>query len=611
MKTTSSTLFAASIGLLSLHLALSCAGPERVPLGEAGAGGGGAGTTATGSSASSTTGGMGGAGGATSSASSTSSTGGGGQGGQGGTPCSAGSVICEGSVKKVCDGNGGFTEMADCAPQACAPGVGCAVCAPGSASCSGNISSVCKSDGSGYDTFVCDPEQGVTCDAATGACSGACAPKSLGHSFIGCDYYPTVTANGVQANPFHFAVIVSNTSASPADVKVTQGLATIATTTVAANDVAVITLPWVDSLKQSNATKLVLQGAYRLRSTQPVTVYQYSPLEYTVAGVFSYTNDASILLPVNTWTGNYRVASRATLSTGSPGFYAVVASENNTTVVVTPPSGGGGGVAPGAGIDATGTGTVFMNAGDALEVFSGPTGNPGDVTGTLVAASKPVQVIGGHTGAYVPDGTCCADHLEESIPPLETLSPDYVVTAPLLTAGGNPVPNVVRIIATQNGTTLTYDPPQGGAPTSIPLAGGYVEIVGTAADFEVQANAKIIVAQFLESETVVGGGDPSMTLAVAKQQYRKSYLFHAPTNYTQNFVNVVAPTGATVTLDGASVVGFGPIGGTGYSVARVLLSNSGNGTHAVSSSVAFGISVYGYGDYTSFWYPGGQNLEHL
>ena len=32
------------------------------------------------------------------------------------------------------------------------------------------------------------------------------------------------------------------------------------------------------------------------------------------------------------------------------------------------------------------------------------------------------------------------------------------------------------------------------------------------------------------------------------------------------------------------------------------------GTHTISSSVPFGITVYGYANYTSYMYPGGLNL---
>src|SRR5262245_58796243 len=45
------------------------------------------------------------------------------------------------------------------------------------------------------DETTCDPLQGMTCSPTTGRCEGACA--ALGTSYIGCEYYPTVTANDV------------------------------------------------------------------------------------------------------------------------------------------------------------------------------------------------------------------------------------------------------------------------------------------------------------------------------------------------------------------------------------------------------------------------------
>ena len=105
-------------------------------------------------------------------------------------------------------------------------------------------------------------------------------------------------------------------------------------------------------------------------------------------------------------------------------------------------------------------------------------------------------------------------------------------------------------------------------------------------------------------------GDPGMALAVGKEQYRNSYLFHTPTNYTSSFVNIVAPTGATVTLDGVPVSGFIAIGNSGFGLARVSLS-VGTGNHNISGTQPFGITVYGYGDYTSYWYAGGLNLTKL
>ena len=600
-------------------------GPGGASTGSGGHGGsGGQVSTTTGSggdaTTTSTTTGAGGA--------STSSSG---AGGAGGTPCASGTIECAGNVQKVCDGNGGFVTT-DCAAtnQVCVPALGCLACTPGTGSCAGNLGTYCLGDGTGFATETCDAVQGTTCNAQTGQCDGACGPKAIGKSYIGCDYYPTVTANLV-ATQFHFAVAVSNTTAMSAAVTVTQGANTIASVNVAANSVQVMTLPWQNALKgpASNngiafpASVKVVQGAYRLRSTQPVVVYQFNPLEYTNGGnclfdqtACSFSNDASLLLPTNAWTGTYRVAARHHFYTSS-GFYAVTASADNTTVTVTAAPGGGKVKTGIAGIPASGNGQVVLNAGDVIEVVTtgndAIAGNSDDVTGTLVSADKPVQVIGGHQCTYVPDTTGYCDNLEESMFPYESLANDYIVAAPLIPTGGNtPKVEMVRIVATQPNTTLTYDPPQGGAPAAIGAAGAWVEIASSAKDFKISANQPIMVVQYMTGQDAGGNsGDPAMALAVATSQFRKSYLFHAPTNYETSYVNIIAPTGIPVNLDGAVVAGFTPIGGTGYSVARKSLSNAGTGNHTADSADGFGISVYGYGQYTSYWYPGGSDLTVL
>jgi hypothetical protein len=300
----------------------------------------------------------------------------------------------------------------------------------------------------------------------------------------------------------------------------------------------------------------------------------------------------------NTWT-DY----------GYPGFYAVVASEDATSVTLAPgPTGGV--VLAGGGVPANGVATVTLNRGSVLQVLSGGT-LANDVTGTIVTATKPIQVIGGHDCTDVPYGWHWCDHLEENMFPIATLGKDYLTTAPSLP--GNPLPKkaIVRIIGVEAGATvLTYDPP-GTGPASIGAQGAYVE-VDTATSFRVTGDKKLLVAQYMEGQSVGGGsGDPAMALAVPLGQYRNDYLFHAPTSYETNYVNVLAPTGAAVTLDGSAVAGFTAIAGTGYGVARVQFPVGGTGTHRLTSSLAVGITVYGYGQYTSYWYPGGLNLSDL
>jgi hypothetical protein len=109
-----------------------------------------------------------------------------------------------------------------------------------------------------------------------------------------------------------------------------------------------------------------------------------------------------------------------------------------------------------------------------------------------------------------------------------------------------------------------------------------VEIDDIANSFMITASAKVLVAQYMEGQTAGGDhGDPAMTLAVPVEQFRSSYMFHAPTTYTSNYVDITAPAAA----------------------------NDGN--HSITGTAAFGVTVYGYGQFTSYWYPGGLNLTSV
>ena len=525
-------------------------------------------------------------------------------------PCAPGTIVCDGEVAKVCDGLGGFESQETC-PKACAPSLGCVECVPGEGICEGAVARTCDEQGQGYVDTVCDDVQGVVCEA--GACVGACTPALLGTSYIGCEYYAVVTPNLVFPDYiFSFAVVVSNVSEEDADVTITRGDAPVLDILVPSNTVEVVPLPWLEG-KYVDTSQIVANGAYRIRSTQPVTLYQYSPLDYQKNGEFSYSNDASLLMPTNVWGTDTMAIARNTFN-GSPGAYAVVAREDGTQVTVTP-SATGGIIIAGGGIAADGTGTVMLDAGDVLEVISGLGGGSpdvADVTGTRVASDKPVMVIGAHNCTFIPYDLCCCDHLEEINLPVENLAKEYLVTTPLVKPFGmDPFIKArrVRMVATADGTTLTYDPPQEGAPATLAKAGDYAE-VQTDKDFKITANFKIAVSEYLLSQQAGGdAGDPAMTISVPLEQYRKSYSFHAPTNYESNFINVTAPNGAQITLDGAPLAGFTPIGGTGFGIARVELSNAGDGDHSLVGDLAFGVQVYGYGQYTSYWYPGGLNLD--
>ena len=522
-----------------------------------------------------------------------------------GMVCPAGQIVCEDGEAKTCDGMGGYTETEACENE-CADGVGCVFCIPGSYSCDdeGN-SMVCDDAGEAWEPFeTCDGLQGLMCDENSGQCLGACTKEALGLNYIGCNYYPTLTPQypGYQSNPHVFAVAVSNTSGAMATINITRGANMVAMDTVAPGTVKTINLPWDNTLTEMNgSTKVVPEGAYRLRSDQPVTVYQYNPLGATV------TNDASLLLPTNAWTGTYLIASwQHWDQVQRPGYFSVIAEEPDT-VITFEPSATGNKVAAGAGVNADGTGMVTLQPSDVLMVRSA-TG--GDLTGTIVNADKPVQIISGHPCTNVPLDKGACDHLEESMFPLDTLAKDYFVVPPAQVPDDTKEKaQMVRIIASEDDTTITYEPDQ-AAPKTLANKGDFIEIPTTQAAFRVTTDKKVAVAQYMVGQSAgFGTSDPAMLMSVATDQYRKTYLFHAPPSWSANYVDIIAPEGASLMVDDMAVGGaLKPIGGSGFGYIHVKLSNAGDGTHTVSSDQEVGISVYGVLNYGSYWYAGGLDL---
>jgi hypothetical protein len=444
-----------------------------------------------------------------------------------------------------------------------------------------------------------------------------CSSQQLGRSYIGCEYYAVVTANLVSED-FDFAVALSNLGSIASEVVIEGGaLDAPRTFEVPAGGVHIEKLPWVRDLKQQAGYVLqsarVAHGAYHVRATHPIVAYQFNALEYQMDGgplhhEYSFTNDASLLVPVNAMTGSYVVAAWPSMYADRPGELAVAATADATSVTITAKGATAGGdtvaaLAPGA------TTSIMLDRGDVVQLIGAATG---DLTGSTISATQPVEVFGAHYCTYIPLDTPACDHLEQSMLPIETLGTTYLVTPPVVPDRPAGNSEVVRIVAAAAGVHLTYDPPLAGAPSSLVAAGDFVELGPRSETFQVSSDGKILVAQYMVGQDAGGGiGDPSLSIAVPQDQYRKSYLFHAPLTYDANYVNITAPLGSSIELDGMPVTGFTPIGGSGYGVQRVLLRADGDGNHRISGDQAFGITVYGYGQYTSYWYPGGLDLREL
>jgi hypothetical protein len=485
----------------------------------------------------------------------------------------------------------------------------------------------------------------------------SCDQAQMQRSYIGCDYWPTVTTNPVWSI-FDFTVVVANAQSSAADVKVTGPNGVAETVKVAPGALAKIYLPWVTALKGPDCDSCgsvplfsdsvtAPASAYHLVSSLPVTVYQFNALEYkgaggppgkdwsscpgtaqlcvpdggaaTTLGCFSYTNDASLLIPSTAMTGNYRVAGDHADKGYQGSYFAITAVNDSTHVTVIVSSTatvvGGGDVTPTA---AGGTLNLTMNSGDVVEVMSDMLADATDLSGSLVHADQPIQVIAGTQCSTQPEGAPACDHLESSMLPAETLGSEYVVTVPT-SPGGAPIGHVVRFYGNVDGTTLTYSSRPAGCPETLD-AGQVVECsIYVKKSFEVKGTHEFAVSSFqlggsiIDSftQSVTADGDPSMSPMVATEQYLTSYIFLAPVDYDQSFADIVGPPGTTITLDGRVVTNYASPITSSWSVTRVALLTGGDGAHVLTASNPVGVQVMGYGAYTSYQYPAGLDLTEI
>ena len=490
-----------------------------------------------------------------------------------------------------------------------------------------------------------------------------CAQAEASKSYIGCEFWPTITYNPVYTD-FDFAVVLANGGATDATVTVTGNGQNISET-VPAGGLKAIILPWVMELKggefsrantsgsRPTASVLKVGGAYRVASDVPVTAWQFNPLQYKkpiaaitgggglcgtqfgTADCYSASNDASLLIPTSAMTNSYRVFTRSEIQSVNGGFnsasggMAITATKDGTSVQVQLGPNCKTGmadncIAAGTGVaaaDASAVVTYTMNAGDVLELL----GKPGafeddphaDVSGSIVVSDKPVQVIGFNPISNIPNSTVAnADHIEELVLPAEVLGKSYIVAAPTSPSGAAKGGHIVRFFGNVDGTTLTYDTKPAGAPDTL-AAGQVVEIGPLLTPFMVTGTQPFEVGSFMQGGQAQGSGacpnfpcsgDPAFSVEVTPEQFRKQYTFLAPSDYDVNFADVLIPDGAVVTIDGAPLTGTNEPVTAGWTLQRVPLTG-GDGSHRLVSDKPVGLQVMGFGHATSYYYPGGLNLK--
>lgn len=549
----------------------------------------------------------------------------------------ASSQVCidgEGCVTQVCDPDAPpvcadeYTEIVCIPPgvesttQACEDGVSCEagtgcmppVCTYPDTICLDNDQiAICREDGMAYEPHRLCSEEGWGLVCRNGSCVSRCETLQAGDSSLGNEYYAVdLPQYGSSLSDKDYGIIVSNTSnTQTAQVQIETIGGVVNDMEIPPQELRVYS---VDPPREYNINSTgVFARAYRISSNIPVAAFQFNCLTTISAA----STDASLLFHTEVLAKKYWVMDYTGFNNGN--FIGVYAVEPDTTVTVVPSqpleaSDSGSDLSFGP----TPAGeplTVTLDPFQVLVVMTSETGV--SLTGSSVEGSAPIGVFGGNDCTQVPLGTPYCDHLEQQIFPRQAIGTHYLVAKTHPRMNCDP-PDYVRVLADVDGTEVTLVPPVAG-PFSL-NGGEWVEF-STSQSVEITSTNPILVGQFLRSS---GGsecadeGDPAFVLQVPVEQFRCSYVFLTPDTYDTDFINIVAPVGAEVILDGEFLdLSTEPVGTGLFTVTSVELED---GPHVLESDDLVGVIVYGYGgpgnmsgnvQNVSYAYPAGLSLQEI
>ena len=418
----------------------------------------------------------------------------------------------------------------------------------------------------------------------------------------GTDFWLAETTNtldGISASVF--AIAIANPSGATANVTIAHFGDPDVLDTVPSGGLETFTFPRA-AVCANGGNNLGKDMVYHVTSDVDVVVYIFNPLD-TV-----FTNDASLVLPVPALGKLHRAGSYINPLGNSVGaFVGVVAVQNSTNIQIFDDSNV---LVDNQTID---QGEYYQYVGDCF-------GPVPDTTGWRIVTSVPAAVFSGSNCSSIGSSTGACDHLEEQILPEEAVAPTYVA-CPTLTrpVGCDPAipgacsPDIFRYVATVANTTVTTSPAVGNAVLTNP--GDFLE-VSTSTPHVVTADQPIYGYQYLVSQDSgpppAGTGDPSMLDMPPVDQLQFNYIFLAPNTYAFDFINVIAPVGTVLTMDGNPVLDVcapvGMIDTVNYCCLRKQVSD---GVHTIAGTNRFGLSVSGFDNFASYAYIGGVGLQPI
>jgi hypothetical protein len=397
-------------------------------------------------------------------------------------------------------------------------------------------------------------------------------------------------------------------------------------------------------------------SAFHIKTNVPVVAYQMLPY----GGGRARVTGSTLLVPTSAWDTNYVIADAyqapTTLITPTSADFpragpttVIIASQDSTHVIIKPTEDivGGGPIGPSpANVSAL----YKLNKGEYLQFTQ-----TAELTGSAVQADAPIAVIGGATLMDVPITVPRADSAEQMLPPVRALGSEYVAVR-YRNRGATEESVPWRIVGVVDGTQLTFDPPQPGAPTTVNANQKAAEFdsPGPFRVFSQDGNHPFYLAAYMTggcgapavgqpgnlvcpqgsdplanaTGPLDGSGDPEFLNVVPPAQYLPRYTFFTDPTYSETNLVVVRvrdpQTGVMpdVTLDcAATLTGWTPVGSDGrFEMTRVDLSTGDfqgvgacdNGVHTIFGTIPgapvgsgapvpqFGVTIWGWGSEATY-----------
>jgi hypothetical protein len=503
----------------------------------------------------------------------------------------------------------------------------------GASVCSSDLHSVL--DCNGNVVQACPADQG--CNPTTAACTPACGAAIAGKSYAGCEFYSVApdVITGYYIEGSCFAVAITNAWTAPMTVAVDRAGATLsgnfvmipsgkgASMTYAAPSGGMIAPGATALLFLSDSTTGLQKcpagvtaattadpavhgtaygNAFHIATSMPAVAADYWPY-----GAAAYTASATLLLPTHAWDVNNVVVDAyvASMAGGGVPSTVIAAMQDSTMVTILPSAnivGSGTVTAATAGTPAMYT----LNKGQTLQFTQSA-----DLTGSIVQSNYPTAVWGAHSCMNIDPTTQYCDNAHQQLPGVKQLGHDYVGVR-YRNRGTTEETPPWHLVGVVDGTTLTFDPAQTGAPST--LKSGQLATFNAAGPFRVTSQDSLhpfyLEAYMTGGQPFNGGdGDPEFVNVIAAERWRNGYTFFTLPQFPESSVVVVRSSAnggfQDVTLDCAGkLTGWTKVDSTGlYQYTRLNLSTGNfsgqngcdNGSHTAASSGPFTLTAWGWG----------------